>query len=183
MSRGCALIFCAIPLISALAFTVPNSGVNMRLIIALSILMLSACGQAPAPAVVDPALAPYLSSFEKDVGASASGINVSFADTETQKNGLGETVGECLLYTDGNSGTVLERDIHIDSGYWATASEDARTEIMYHELGHCALNLQHIFTVKDDHCPTSIMYPYVFGDQPCFANEKAYYFRELESHK
>jgi hypothetical protein len=160
----------------------------MRSAWALTIVILAGCGQASQfmPVTVDPALAPYLASFERDIGASTAGISAAFADTETQANPLGETIGECITWVD-DSGTVVARNIQVDAAYWAGASADARLELMYHELGHCALNMQHITTFQGNGCPTSIMYPYEFGDawqgSPCFASEMSYYFSELSSHK
>lgn len=149
----------------------------MRLAFVLSILMLSACGQPIAPAVVDPKLAPYLASFETDIGASSAGINAQFADTENVPGTLGEVVGECVFSSDGS------RTIQVDTKYWASIDESQRIQLMYHELGHCALYMGHITTYQSDHCPTSIMFPYTFGDQPCFTENEAYYFQELSSHK
>lgn len=151
----------------------------MRFTYYIFILAFVGCGQSPStqPVTVDPALAPYLTSFETNIGASAAGINVGFADTETTPNPLGETIGECQMWSDGT------RTIQVDSAYWATASESDRTELMYHELGHCALYLQHITTLQASGCPTSIMYPYDFGNYLCFTGNESYYFQELGSHK
>lgn len=150
----------------------------MRLPCVLIILLFSACGKGPAPAIVDPTLAPYLAKFESDIGASVAGINVQFADTEKVQPGtLGEVVGECTRWSDGT------RTIQIDSTYWAASDESQRVELIYHELGHCALFMGHITTFQGNGCPTSIMYPYTFGDSICYEQNTPYYFQELGSHK
>lgn len=148
-------------------------------------LLLTGCGKATepqiAPVTVDPALAPYMASFETDIGASSAGISAQFADTSVYANPLGETVGECTIWT--TNGVVTQRVIQIDPTYWATLNQDGKIELFYHELGHCALNMQHIATSQSNGCYTSIMYPIVFGQTTCFANNIPYYFQELASHR
>ena len=155
----------------------------MRLTYCLIALALTACGKpSPAPVVVDPALAPYMASFETNVGASSAGISAQFANTETQSNPLGETVGECVISTDQN-GNVVSKQIQVDQTYWNSSDESQRVQLMYHELGHCALNMEyHITTFQSNGCPTSIMYPYTFGDSPCYLNNESYYYQELSTH-
>lgn len=141
-------------------------------------LVLMGCGQIEfrQPVSVDPQLAPYMATFSQEIGVSSDGISANFADTEDQVNPLGETIGECVTYSDGT------RIIQIDTGYWKTAAPGSKKELMYHELGHCALFLQHINTFKSDTCPVSIMWQFEFGESPCFASETAYYISELKTH-
>lgn len=148
----------------------------------LVFILLFSCGQnpnvAPIQAVtVDPALQPYFDAFQTTIGYPSTGINGQFSDTESNPNPLGETIGECTIYSDGI------RTIQIDSSFWASADESERTQIVFHEIGHCALNLQHIVSELPSGCPTSIMYPYTFGDNPCYASNLTYYFNELASHR
>lgn len=147
----------------------------MKSIFSLTLLILTACGQSPKPVVVDPALAPYMKSFETDVGYNTGGVSATFATLNSVSNPLGETVGECELFSDGS------KSILIDPNYWATIDQNGKTELMYHELGH-AFGLVHITTTLYNGCPTSIMYPYVFGENSCFYTNTAYYFKELASH-
>ena len=133
---------------------------------------------APAQGIqvsVDPTLQVYLDSFQRDIGVDPSGISIGFADTESLANPLGETVGECTIWSNGT------KQIQIDSGYWATISDTQKTELVYHELGHCAMLLQHIVGLDTNGCPLSIMYPYTFGDSPCFAGNERAYFKQLSS--
>lgn len=157
----------------------------MRYLYCLIALFLIGCAkpQPPvsAPVVVDPALAPYLVSFNHDIGVNTDGISVGFADTSGNANPLGETVGECIVYSEGS--TVVQRVIQIDPTYWATCNANERQQLVYHELGHCAMGLQHITGVDSNNCPLSIMYPYVFGGSNCYSSQMPYYFQELESHR
>ena len=154
----------------------------MRHITWLISVLLFSCGPNPnisstQPVTVDPVLQPYFDAFQTTIGYPSSGINGQFADTESNPNPLGETIGECTIYSDGT------RTIQIDSGFWARADESERIQLIFHELGHCALNLQHIVTELPSGCPTSIMYPYTFGDNACYTSNLTYYFQELASHK
>lgn len=140
----------------------------MRYVCFLISLGLLACGRPPAK--IDPILKPYFTQFETDVNASTEYITGEFGTLPMP------TVGQCA-----ENGTF--KTVTIDPIYWANASESQRQQLIYHELGHCALNLKHIGTFKTDQCPTSIMYPYTFGDSYCYSNERNYYYQELESHK
>jgi hypothetical protein len=145
-------------------------------------LLCIGCGPQPAPHIpvtVDPILAPYLQSFAVNVGVSTGGISANFAPLY---NSLAETVGECISYSNG------DRVIQIDPTFWALAanSPGQQEQLLYHELGHCALNVGHTFTFNgpDGGCPTSIMYPYVFDSAPngdllwCYTDNKQWYWNE-----
>ena len=48
------------------------------------------------------------------------------------------------------------------------SERDSKEQLIYHELGHCVLNKEHIFgnkRVEDNICPGSIMNPYTFSEQ------------------
>lgn len=142
----------------------------MRYVCFLISLSLLACGRPSAK--VDPILKPYFLSFETNVGATTEYIDAEFISIEPPNVGL------CQTYDSGDN-----KKITVDPAYWANASESQRQQLIYHELGHCVLGLAHVTTFKVDQCPTSIMYPYTFGDSYCYSNERNYYFQELESHK
>jgi hypothetical protein len=132
----------------------------------IPILALVACGKQE-PIVVDTILASYFDRFVRDVGASVQGISGSFGTITLP------AVAYCTISTDG-------RSITVDRTFWNKSSENQREELIYHELGHCALNRDHDSSMQQNSfCPYTIMYPYSFGDSECYANEKPYYFHEL----
>lgn len=134
----------------------------------------TACGSSQPVAVnVAPELAPYFQSFTDNTGASSAGISGQFADTTTLANPLGETVGECIINSDRS------KLIQIDQTYWNTLDENGKTQLIYHELGHCALNRVHTMATLGDDCPASIMYPIVFGQTQCYLDHMQYYGWEL----
>lgn len=129
-------------------------------------LLLSACGQAPQ-ITVEPAFDMYIAKFRTHVGVDIVDLSTTFATL------VRPMVGECIHKEDGT------REIKIDLTYWNNSSDDAREELLYHELGHCVLNKGHTSVMNTDGCPHSIMHPQVFGNSGCFINNKEYYFNEL----
>lgn len=87
---------------------------------------------------VDSRLWDYFSSFEEE--AASRGININLRDLEI--TGVIENISE-----DGIAGTCqYGRHIHhvtIDLGYWNRSSFLGREMVVFHELGHCALDLGH----------------------------------------
>ena len=149
----------------------------MKLAFTLLALLFTACGK---PFTVDPQLQPYFGRFEQKIGVSAGDISAEFADTTKEVNPLGEMVAVCTIYTDGS------RIIQVDAIYWATLADGQREQLVFHELGHCALYLQHtpgnISGGAMNGCPISIMNPYAFGGEiDCYDANPAYYYQELRS--
>lgn len=96
--------------------------------------------------------APYVELFQKELDARgfsmvrASRMPIVFGPTE------GNAIGYCII--SGSSRIVI-----INRGYWNVASEIERELLIFHELGHCILNMEHDETVRPDGTPASIMYP------------------------
>lgn len=145
----------------------------MKQIVYLAALsLLAGCGQEKTkePAIVDEALAEYVVQFETDIGVSAEGISVVFGELEK------DMVGLCQTWSNGT------KKITIDKEYWDMETETQREELMFHELGHCAMNLDHDESQMQTNrivCPTSIMYPYTF--EYCYAAYREHYVSELKN--
>lgn len=147
----------------------------MQYVCLIVLILLSACGKAQVStdggAIVDSELAPYFDRFDSDIGANTSGINAYMAPQTYP------TIAQCILYSNGR------RDIQVDPTIWNNADDSAREQILFHELGHCALFLDHISTLNSSNCPVSVMYPYAFGDSSCYLNNRQVYYDELKSHR
>lgn len=133
----------------------------------LSILLLLAIGCGPAKIKVDPEIAPYFARFTQAVGIETTGISAVIVD-------LKGPLGACDIWNSDGS-----RLIQIDSNFWTSADDDAKEQVIFHELGHCAMYLGHIPDLDINNCPVSIMYPYAFGDLNCYRNYKNHYYLEL----
>lgn len=122
------------------------------------------------PVVVNPEFNPYLNKFKKMYGL-AFHIRVVFAKLEAP------TLGLCWFWGDGH------REVEIDEESWPNLTENEKEQLIFHELGHCILNREHIEDRGDvgfcDNAPISIMYPNIFGRSACYGDNKDYYFDEL----
>ena len=67
-------------------------------------------------------------------------IDIYFSDLEEPKIGL--CITKKYVYLDGK--VVYKKEIAIDMKYWLKTTNCKRKLIMYHELGHCDLGLDHV---------------------------------------
>lgn len=49
--------------------------------------------------------------------------------------------------------------IFINEAFWKIASDQERKELIFHELAHCAMGLNHDVAISSDGCPESLMFP------------------------
>lgn len=152
--------------------------------ILLSVFIISGCGNVIADfqqkpkkdfdLVSEATLTPYLKRFGDYYKVKTSHIATEFT---VLNNTDQHTVGLCWAYDDG------ARKIQIDTDYWNNITDNGKEQLIWHELGHCALNLGHdenlITRNNFVNIPESIMYPSTFGDTNFYADEKDYYFKEL----
>jgi hypothetical protein len=81
----------------------------------------------------------YVSTFENyakielnNPSFVVSDVPINFGDTENS-----EYVGVCFTYSNG------DKEIIIDKEWWDRVSPTSRESLIFHELGHCALNRAH----------------------------------------
>lgn len=130
-----------------------------------TVLALTSCGTTKLGRYIDPELAVYVESFEQRYGVKYTG-HIYVDKIEDKYAGL------CTISFSG-------RIIRINTSYFNNYDNDAREQVVYHELGHCLMNLEHNNNIKDG-CPESIMYFQVFGNGGCYKHRKEYYHQELE---
>jgi hypothetical protein len=53
------------------------------------------------------------------------------------------TIGTCEVWT-WDDGTVHSKRINLLKSAWNTSSDQTKRTLIYHELGHCALDLDHV---------------------------------------
>jgi hypothetical protein len=126
----------------------------------LASIILSSCATPQR----DP-FARYRQAFETVMRVSTIGVEIGF---EKLKRPM---VGVCHFAPDS-------RIVNVDPSYWAMISEYQREALIFHELGHCVLNLEHIDQNMVDGCPASNMSPEMLTDA-CYLAHRAYYARHM----
>jgi hypothetical protein len=124
----------------------------MKYLFVISFILLSACGKPirhvdpRSVSGVHPEFVPYVETYLSHKGGALNyDIPIGFTDLKDN------TVGMCTRWSNGY------RQIEVDQEYWDYASDNERSSLIAHELGHCDLNRGH----SDDW--NSIMYPYNIG--------------------
>ena len=82
--------------------------------------------------------------------------------------------GICLKWIKGNEYIT---EILIRESLWNVLSENSKTVLIFHELGHCELNKKHNSS-KIKGIPLSIMNPYIIGSY-YFSKYREEYLREF----
>jgi hypothetical protein len=143
----------------------------MKYVYITLILILSGCGNSKNGSSEEVYKEPELHSFSK-IFRLEMGVNVDHVELRFKK--LSDTVmGLCYSWTNG------DRLIEINDIYWSSLDSYGKTQLMYHELGHCALDLKHeerlVRYVDSTYVYGSIMYPHFFGDSLVYhSNEDKY---------
>ena len=125
------------------------------ILIALMTQLISSCG-VPLPlqsdlmirgesavrqfSTTDEAFTSYIEEFEQ-LGKTTTGdasfvvgdIPINFGDIENEN-----FQGVCYTYTDGT------KEIIIRASWWESHTDDYRRSLLFHELGHCRLDREHL---------------------------------------
>lgn len=155
----------------------------MRMFI-LFLLTLTACGsgsnqeldytkitQSDFKRTREPVLEEHLKRFEVLTGKSTNKLSTKFRSLDEL------FVGRCLVWTNG------ERTIEVDPDFWQNSSDSSRENLIFHEAGHCVLNLDHDSEMIQRNTliiPRSLMYPYVLDG--FYEKNVEYYHEELKTH-
>lgn len=139
--------------------------------IASILMFLFGCGH-PQQLTIDPTFQDLISRFEKDGNRTIKDLVVKFGYISTPGGKPGTyVVGECEQGLGTPTVTILP-------AYWNSATDLQREELMYHELGHCILERDHVEEELSDGCPVSIMDPYTI-EESCLIAHHAEYIKEL----
>lgn len=140
--------------------------------IVLFVMLLSACAPIESSLIkTNGAIDEYVHRFERDTGKSAAGIPFFFTKEKTY-------LGACVTFSDG------KRYIELEVTNWEKSDDIEREELVYHELGHCALNRDHdnqlVYNpLVSYRIPNSVMYPYNFGKYSVYKIFREHYVAEL----
>lgn len=128
----------------------------MKKIIVLLSLILVGCGE-PNTVKIDLALMPLYEQYKIDKEHYTGQANTKAISIDFSSLG-GNITGMCHI-DKKNHKTKLRIDI--DPEYWFSSTLDKRTVILYHELGHCDLGLEH--TLENSIMNATTMDGYLFA--------------------
>lgn len=120
----------------------------------------------PANFLTDPQFIPYIQEFEHYYKSSVSHVPIGFKD-------LGPNIAG-ICYRTIFDGKTIYAYVEIDSLYWPTLSEHQKINLIFHELGHCAMNRDHVPFEAVRLCPTSFMHYQIMGNDCLKANYEDY---------
>ena len=90
------------------------------------------------------------------------------------RNKIAPVEGKC------HSNDPVRKRVYLRRSYWKNVGDRRRTALLYHELGHCSLYLEHDKKTFPNEEPYSLMHPYDMPSQSWWKDKKQHYFRELE---
>lgn len=152
-----------------------------RVLISLLLISNVSCGMRAS--FVDVRLLRYLERFEERFGVRYEGsllVEESLPDMKQD--------AVCTQPFDGKKVYVNTTQSVIKVSERAMkvyVSESEMEQLVFHELGHCALGLKHDTKLKvfedGNKAPASIMYPYTFGSiyKDVYVKYRDYYWKEL----
>lgn len=162
-----------------------------RLILLIIALLFSGCGKKYSQTFVEDTLQPYVNKFV--LAAKIRGVNIEIKDIVIKLGDANDynpqinKVGYCI-FDRTYSGFEMFQDeetsnmIIVDQKFWnrTDITDIQRTELLFHELGHCILGRKHDTRIYHN-LPESLMYPNLVSMSYFImyrANEE-YYFDEL----
>lgn len=106
-----------------------------KLYVCVALLFLSACGPGE-PKYIDPAFLPILNTFKQYANNYGKIYDYDISITFVDKFDSPNVVGTCT----GND------EIRIRRSFWENVNYYQQEDVLYHELGHCVMNLDHVTT-------------------------------------
>lgn len=113
---------------------------------------------------------PYIQEFESYYGKTVGHVPIGFADLDKK------IAGVCYRSIVGRQ--ILRAYILIDKDYWYLISEYQRINLIFHELGHCVLNRDHVHSDSVTLCPKSFMFEQVISNS-CLQQNYYDYIEEM----
>jgi hypothetical protein len=111
-------------------------------------------------------------------------VGILFLTTAHGRNTYGDASMEIVFGTLNPNVEIgvcevgIGRKITIDPSSWATLQEYSRQNLIFHELGHCILNLGHDSTLMSNGIPNSLMNPSLLPDG-IFEFFRSHYMNQL----
>ena len=161
-----------------------------QILFILSLSMLISCGHVHdhvetdeylGNGVIDTELTTLVSDFEQRYSVKAPNhMSIRIVDSLYQ---IDNPLVDGVCWTRAGVPELIE----VRRERWDNMSEAAQEQLLFHELGHCLLGLDHrnsygidIFTGYE--CPNSIMNKFTFSEfniNNCYLPDRTYYLEEL----
>jgi len=153
----------------------------IKIFLALNIFIVS-CGNFE-DGYCDYRIEKFVKQFESYYGKKIDGELAIYFEQSLADSSIGEVVGICKPH-------INNKEIQIKFDAWMNFNDKRKELLIFHELGHCQLNRDHLnttfeITIEDGMkitCPTSIMYPMLMSDlqiKYCYDKMHDYYINEL----
>jgi len=111
------------------------------------------CNKDELDLTIDPAMQEYFDRFQFE--GAARGVTVDYTASRIQAYfaiiGQSGVIGQCA------HSETEENKVIIDQDYWATATDLEKEFVIFHELGHCVLNREHLDSSDNQGNCVSIM--------------------------
>jgi hypothetical protein len=121
-----------------------------KLLILLLITSFSSCQKDNPP--IDDRLQPYFDKFIIEASQRGKILGLDNLSGSIVEIGGNSIVAQCTQFENNPD------EIKVDKTYWSSASESQKEFYIFHELGHCLLNRDHLnATDKNGNC-ISIMH-------------------------
>lgn len=127
------------------------------------LFLVSACNKESVKLPTGEELMTYFNEFESEalergleIDLEMMGITGYFENFDDDS-----VLGQCRTYSDGS------KEVAFDSNYWHNCNEIDRMYLVFHELGHCALDRDHTEEKDSNGRCTSIMQS---GENECRKN-------------
>jgi hypothetical protein len=141
-----------------------------------SLLFTTACGNAGQGRIFfDKEVEDMTVEFQKATGVPMDrSIEITLVDfLEDISPEKGEVVGLCI------TSDIEEPKVQLLREHWINASFYAKRAVLFHELGHCFLDLDHDETLLPNGIPRSLMYPSTISEL-IYEPWEEYYLYELK---
>lgn len=137
---------------------------------AILLLILSGCGPNPLEVkFVEEDIKEHVRVFSQLYNNE---VNIEIRYAKLSLN----VVGLCYSYSDGVNRIEIDKEEYESYSYYG------KQQLIFHELGHCVLNRDHVstkFNWRGVEIPTSVMYPFAFGNFVYYNMNMTHYHDEL----
>jgi len=129
--------------------------------------LLTACGEGTH---IDADLYSYALKFQQEAAKHGKPVSITSLDIVLADQGED---GVCIRGGGSNA-------VRINKKKFSQWSEDVRTGVIFHELGHCLLDREHTEVERASFGgPTSLMHPFVIGVNNYLQENWDFYMGEL----